>query len=194
MVARRTSSPNKRGRFRIIGGHWRGRRLGFLDDGSVRPTPDRIRETLFNWLSQDVPQAHCLDLYAGSGALGLEALSRGAGSCCFVDAQAAAISAIRANLQALNCTAECVHASAADYLRNCHAQFSIVFVDPPYAQDLVVPTLQLLAPRLGARNRVYLECEAGMEPSLPGSWTVLKSRRAGQVGYHLLTHSAEPGD
>lgn len=106
------------GRFRIIGGRWRGRRLLFPDTGSLRPTPDRVRETLFNWLSPLIEGARCLDLYAGSGALGLEALSRGAAECVFVERDAGALKAIRAHALDLGVEGACfVNADALSYLR-----------------------------------------------------------------------------
>lgn len=180
-----------RGSFRIIGGRWRGRRLPFVDDGSVRPTPDRVRETLFNWLSQDIHEARCIDLFAGSGALGMEALSRGAAEATFIDSQAAAVKQIRLNLQTLETDAVVQQADTLSWLQRASAHYDIAFIDPPFGQGMVIPTLQALAPRLSVCNRVYLECEQGLELALPAGWQMLKAKRAGEVGYHLLTYQRQ---
>ena len=160
----------------------------------MRPTPDRIRETLFNWLADDIAECRCIDLFAGSGALGLEALSRGAGSVTFVDRQASALASIRANLELLSTSspvdqANCYQGSAEGFLARDSARYEIVFVDPPYAQGLVEPILTALALRLTAFNKVYVECEAKHDLTLPEGWQQLKAKRAGQVGYYLLSYS-----
>lgn len=183
--------PAARGSFRVIGGRWRGRRLAFLDDGSVRPTPDRIRETLFNWLAEEIHAARCIDLFAGSGALGIEALSRGACAVTFVDSQAGVVRQIRSNLQALQVEASVQQADAQNWLQREAGRYDIAFVDPPFRQGQIVPALAALAPRLTVCNRVYLECEQGLELDLPAGWQLLKAKRAGEVGYHLLTYQSE---
>ncbi|MGB1579912.1 MAG: 16S rRNA (guanine(966)-N(2))-methyltransferase RsmD [Nevskiales bacterium] len=179
-----------RGSFRIIGGQWRGRRLPFVDDGSVRPTSDRLRETLFNWLANDIHEARCLDLFAGSGALGIEALSRGAASVVFVDSQQAALRLIGENLQALQAEALRQQTDALHYLQNDSASYDIAFVDPPFGKGLTTAVLPLLAPRLSVCNRVYLECERGLLLELPAGWEILKAKNAGEVSYHLLTYQS----
>lgn len=184
----------KRGNFRVIGGRWRGRRLDFVDDGSVRPTPDRIRETLFNWLADWLPGARCVDLFAGSGALGIEALSRGAQAVTFVDTQRRVLTAVRHHIESLQAEADYVAQPANSYLQTTSERFDIAFVDPPYQQGLVEPVLKALQPRLSTINRVYVECESTLEPVVPIGWSVLKSKRAGQVGYHLYTYSPEAGE
>ena len=194
MAARRSNSAAKRGSFRIIAGRWRGRRLSFVDDGSVRPTPDRIRETLFNWLADDLHEARCLDLYAGSGALGLEALSRGAGAITFIDAQRGVLDTLREHLDLLAAEADCRQQRAEDFLRSNRQRFDIAFVDPPYGQGLVTATLTGLAPHMALHNRVYVECEAQLDLLLPPGWELLKSKTAGQVGYHLLSYSPGSDD
>ena len=128
-------APGKRNSLRIIGGGWRGRRVHFPDSPGLRPTPDRVRETLFNWLQFSVAGTRCLDLFAGSGALGLEALSRGAREVVFVDEAAAVAQTLREELERLGGTAQapaCVHASAARYLATPGEPFDLIFLDPPF--------------------------------------------------------------
>ncbi len=160
----------------------------------MRPTPDRIRETLFNWLADDLYEARCIDLYAGSGALGLEALSRGAGELVFVEAQRQVQEAIGQHLELLGAKAEQHQGQAISYLQYCDRKFDIAFVDPPYGQGLVVPTLEALAPRLALYNRIYVECEARSDLRLPAGWEVLKAKTSGQVGYYLLSYSPASED
>lgn len=177
--------------FRIIGGTHRGRRFEFPGDLSVRPSPDRVRETLFNWLLPVISGARCLDLFAGSGALGLEALSRGAAFASFVEAAPRAASAIREHLGALREGARAqVHAGDVQaFLRAAPAEpFDIVFLDPPYGAGLLEPACAALEHNgwLAAESRIYIECGAkdGLPP-LPDNWEVLREKRAGQVGYAL---------
>ncbi len=183
------------GRFRIIAGRWRGRRLEFPDTGRLRPTPDRVRETLFNWLSRAIEGARCLDLYAGSGALGLEALSRGAGGCVFVERDGRALDAIRAHCERLEATgAETVGGDALAFLRGSGRRFDVIFLDPPFdAQpwaDLLgtIVERQLLLPG----GQIYLEtlASAGV-PELPEGLLLARSKKAGRVGYHLVTTAGE---
>jgi 16S rRNA (guanine966-N2)-methyltransferase len=178
---------------RIIGGSWRGRRLRFPASPEIRPTPDRVRETLFNWLSLRVPGARCLDLFAGSGALGLEALSRGAAHVTFVERDAAAAREIAARLAEWGASAASVeHADAATFLRASAAPFDIVFLDPPFASELLAPTAARLEQGgwLAEGALVYLECPASAPPHVPRVWTALKAKRAGEVGYHLYSRAA----
>lgn len=149
-----------------------------------------MRETLFNWLAPFIEGARCLDLFAGSGALGLEALSRGAAEVVFVDRERVLVERIRQHLTRLDALAggRVEHADAVSYLRSAvDGTFDIVFLDPPYGQGLLVPCLRALPVRLKPVNRVYLESEAGSEAALPSGWRLLKSRRAGMVGYHCAT-------
>jgi 16S rRNA (guanine966-N2)-methyltransferase len=177
------------GAFRIIGGEWRSRRLAVpaLDD--VRPTPDRVRETLFNWLAPVIAGARCLDLYAGSGALGLEALSRGAGEVVFVDRAHGALRQVAANLELLRCDrGRTVCMDAAAYLEGTVTPYDVVFLDPPYRRDLLGPVFARLVERgwVGPAGLVYLEHEAGAAaPELPPGWMLARSAAAGQVRYHL---------
>jgi 16S rRNA (guanine966-N2)-methyltransferase len=178
---------------RIIGGSWRGRRLRFPASPQIRPTPDRVRETLFNWLSLRVPGARCLDLFAGSGALGLEALSRGAAHVTFVERDAAAAREIAARLAEWGAPAASVeHADAGTFLRAPAAPFDIVFLDPPFASQLLASTAARLEQGgwLTEGALVYLECPASAPPSVPPVWTALRAKRAGEVGYHLYSRAA----
>jgi len=176
---------------RIIAGAWRGRRWQFPDT-DMRPTPDRVRETLFNWLQDRVAGARCLDLFAGSGALGLEALSRGAAEVIFVEQQRAAATALQQLLRdwgASGATVECSQAQR--FLAGAAASsggFDIVFVDPPYRSgELQVILAALERGWLKADSRIYVEHARG-EPlkALPSGWVELRAGTAGEVGYHLL--------
>lgn len=189
---RRGTAAGQRNRFRIIGGRWRGRRLDFPPLAAVRPSPDRVRETAFNWLAPFVEGAHCLDLFAGSGALGLEALSRGAERVVFVDRERTLVDSIQRHLAHLDgvSAAQLVHADALAYLGRAGERFDIVFLDPPYGGGLLAPCLAALPPRLKPFNRVYVECPGGETPTLAPGWRLLKSRRAGMVGYHCATFEA----
>jgi 16S rRNA (guanine966-N2)-methyltransferase len=184
------------GRFRIIGGEWRGRRLPVPAGADVRPTPDRVRETVFNWLAPVIEGARCLDLYAGSGALGLEALSRGAALTVFVDRAPAVLRQISASLETLKCArGETVCRDAMKYLDGPATPFDVVFLDPPYREGLVAPALARLAEGgwLAEGARVYLEHEADIEPPpLPAGWQLFRSAKAGRVRYHLARPEHPP--
>ncbi|MBA55637.1 MAG: 16S rRNA (guanine(966)-N(2))-methyltransferase RsmD [Pseudomonadales bacterium] len=179
---------------RIIGGQWRGRRLTFTAEEGLRPTLDRYRETLFNWLMFDVEGARCLDLFAGSGALGLEALSRGARHVDFVDASAQAAQAIREHLQTLSCQDARVHHRAAEAWLKQQANtkvepYDLIFLDPPFHQDLLQPCLYLLEYKgfIKPETKIYLEAEGEFLPSrLPGHWQVLKQKNAKNKIFFLL--------
>jgi 16S rRNA (guanine966-N2)-methyltransferase len=183
---------------RIIGGTWRGRRLRFPPTPEIRPTPDRVRETLFNWLAPRLPGARCLDLFAGSGALGLEALSRGAAHVTFVERDLAAAREIRARLAEWGARAASVeHADARNFLeRQPVSSFDIVFLDPPFASMLLEETAARLeqAGWLSDGALVYVESPADAVPPLPPGWTLLKAKRAGEVGYHLYSRGARGTD
>jgi 16S rRNA (guanine966-N2)-methyltransferase len=186
MKPRTAHAPH--GEVRIVGGAWRSRRLTFPASEGLRPTPDRVRETVFNWLAAYLPGATCLDLFAGSGAFGFEALSRAAARVVLVEKRLDVVAALRDNREQLKAEhADIVHADAADYLRGPATAFDIVFLDPPYASGLLVPCVQLLEARgwLKPDAYIYLEAPQGGVPSLPESWQLLRSKTAGQVGYHL---------
>ena len=175
---------------RIIAGRHRGRRLQFPAGVDIRPTPDRVRETLFNWLQPRIEQARVLDLFAGSGALGLEALSRGAAHVTFVEKDrraAAAIEAVTREWGEAGAQVSCT--GALEWLATNRAlpPFDIVFLDPPYDSDLLEAAATALAGRLAADARLYLERRARDPlPALPGGWKELRAGRAGEVGYHLF--------
>ena len=183
----RSGRNTRPGQVRIIGGAWRSRRLEFPEAAGLRPTPDRVRETVFNWLAAFLPGAACLDLFAGSGAFAFEALSRGAARVVLVEQDAAVVAALRASRDRLRATgAEIVHADAIDFLAGPIREFDIVFCDPPYASGLLGRCMPLLAERGWVKpgGFIYLEARAGELPSPPG-WQMLRSKSAGQVGYHL---------
>ena len=175
---------------RIIGGAWRGRRIAFPDLPGLRPTPDRVRETLFNWLQHSLAGARCLDLFAGSGALGLEALSRGAKELIFVEQAPRAAYGLREQLVRLGGAARgrVIEVGAARFLRAPGEPFDLVFLDPPFGQNALADYLPMLAEGgwLKPAGLVYLENErAAGAPALPAGWELLKSKSAGEVGYHL---------
>jgi len=176
---------------RIIGGAWRGRRLRFPPQDEIRPTPDRVRETLFNWLGSHVPGSRCLDLFAGSGALGLEALSRGATHVTFVERDAVTVRELRARLAEWGAAgAQVEQNDALRFLGSAPQAFDIVFLDPPFDSSVLAESCRLLEERhwLGAGALIYVETDArsGL-PALPETWTVTKAKQAGAVGYHLVT-------
>lgn len=176
------------GYLRIIGGRWRSRQLRLPEGDSVRPTPDRVRETLFNWLQPWIEGAECLDLFAGSGALGLEALSRGAAHAVLVEQNAVVIAALRANVESLRASgAEVVAGDGVGYLHGNARPFDIVFLDPPYRSSLLPICSDLLVKGSWIKpgGLIYLETASDQEPPIPESWTLLRSKQAGQVGYHL---------
>lgn len=185
----RNNAPRSANRLRIIGGRWRGMPIVFPDVEAVRPSPDRVRETLFNWLQGPILDAACLDLFAGSGALGIEALSRGARQVTFVDREPALGRYLTATLQKLGAAdAGSVYVEdARQFLRRPPQRFDIVFLDPPFASDVQSVCDELARGWLASNAWVYLERPADAPlPALPSTWSMHRSKRAGQVGYHLL--------
>ena len=180
------------GQIRIIGGKWRGRQIMVGNHPGLRPTPDRVRETLFNWLQQDVVQSSCLDLFAGTGILGFEALSRGASHVTFIDNNTAAIQAITKvahTLDAQNCTV--IKGDALAWLRqnNKTSPFDIIFLDPPFSSNLLAECLKELAQStlVGPSTLLYIEASQVLTPEqLPHQWHCLKQKSAGEVAYHLI--------
>jgi 16S rRNA (guanine966-N2)-methyltransferase len=180
---------------RVIAGAWRGRRIEFPDLPVLRPTPDRVRETLFNWLQQEVSNARCLDLFAGSGALGLEALSRGAREVVFVEQAVAAAYALRAQLTRFAATerGRVVEMGARRFLATPGDPFDLLFVDPPFGQGALPEYLPqiVVGGWVKPGGLIYLECERSVGiPELPAAWELLKSKSAGEVGYHLARAKA----
>lgn len=177
-----------RNRVRLIGGAWRRRLLEFPSRPGLRPTPDRVRETVFNWLAPFLPGAACLDLFAGSGAFGFEALSRGAARAVLVEQDPETLAALHANRARLDAAgAAIVAGDALGYLSGPVEAFDVVFLDPPYASGLLHPCLDRLAGRgwLKPGGWVYLETRGGEPLRLPAGWQLARSKTAGQVGYHL---------
>jgi 16S rRNA (guanine966-N2)-methyltransferase len=180
-------------RLRIVGGRWRGIRIDFPPIEAIRPSPDRVRETLFNWLQTRVAGARCLDLFAGSGALGIEALSRGAAEVTFVDREPQVGRHITKTLQRLSATGATVQVEdAARFLGRAPRPFDVVFLDPPFASALLQAAFdQLPKGWLADDAYIYVECPADVPlPALPAGWIVYRSKQAGQVGYHLLRATA----
>jgi len=180
---------------RIIAGQWRGRKLSFPDSGGLRPTSDRIRETLFNWLAPMLPGATCLDLFAGSGALGFEAASREAARVVVVENNSRVAQQLRENRDRLSASAvDVVEQQANHYLSGAPEPFDLVFLDPPFAEPgLLSQAMQDLTARpwLNDGARIYLELPVGVSGlPIPESWQLLKDKRAGQVAYQLYRFHA----
>jgi 16S rRNA (guanine966-N2)-methyltransferase len=179
-----TPSSSGRNRVRIIAGKWRSRIVKFPAAAQLRPTPDRVRETLFNWLGQRLDGLACLDLFAGSGALGFEALSRGASRVVMVESDRKVATGLRESGRELGAEGlEVVNAEAMAWLAKGAERFDVAFVDPPYASDLARASLEALPPRLNPGARVYAESAQPLELQAP--WRVLREDRAGAVRYAL---------
>lgn len=184
------------GEVRIIGGEWRGRRVPVAVASGLRPTADRVRETLFNWLAPVLPGARCLDLFAGTGALGLEALSRGAVAACFVERSGEVARVLEASLERLRARGgSIVVTDARRFLEGPPQPFDIVFLDPPFGEFALGDLCTLLARGwLAAGARVYLEMPSGEAlPPLPPGWDLLREKVAGHVRYALAATGGAPG-
>ncbi|HEX4857495.1 MAG TPA: 16S rRNA (guanine(966)-N(2))-methyltransferase RsmD [Usitatibacteraceae bacterium] len=177
---------------RIIGGQWRGRKLDFPDALALRPTANRVRETLFNWLGQRLDGQDCLDLFAGSGALGFEAASRGARSVCLVESNPRVIESLqeaKRQLSAEQC--EIVRADANQFLGASRRRFDVVFVDPPFESGQLDAILKCLPGVLKADGRVYVEWGEAIDAAAdPDAWSILRQSRAGVVHFALLQPTA----
>lgn len=196
--ARRNNALQKNtGQLRIIGGEWRGRKIRFPGVEGLRPTPDRVRETLFNWLAPVIAGSRCLDLFAGSGALGLEALSRAAAAVTFVEWQRDAAERLSETAAMLARGRATVHrADVGAWLAGPATQFDVVFIDPPYGSGLLAGAMHAVESRgwLAPQAFIYLESSAKAgAPAMPESWTLHRSGRAGAVGYHLARRMAAGG-
>jgi 16S rRNA (guanine966-N2)-methyltransferase len=192
VVVRETADKKKSqaGRLRIVAGNWRSRLLQIADVPGLRPTSERIRETLFNWLAARIHGARCLDLCAGTGALGIEALSRGAAEVVFVERSAIAFNTLKSNIASLGATnAELLNVDARSYLGEFSAgPFDIVFLDPPFTSDLYDELCRLLIEQgcLTGDARIYIEMDRNQpELRVPEGWQVLKNKTAGKVRYLL---------
>jgi 16S rRNA (guanine966-N2)-methyltransferase len=181
-------APAGRNRVRIIAGKWRSRLVKFPPAAQLRPTPDRVRETLFNWLGQRLDGMACLDLFAGSGALGFEALSRGAARVTMVESDREVAAALRESARELGAgDLEIVQSDALKYLTRSRERFDVVFLDPPFASDLALRAMQRLPGLLNPGARVYVESDAALE--LPSTWRLVRDDRAGAVRYALYEPS-----
>ena len=177
---------------RIIGGEWRSRRIYFPDIPGLRPTQDRIRETLFNWLMPFINGATCLDLFAGSGVLGFEALSRGVRFSCFVDSHPQALSGLRVNAVKLAMTSSqfaIIRGQAPRRVPSLpNTPFDIIFLDPPFHQNLLPATIDWLASSesLKPGGLVYLEMEKNLTLTLPAGWTIIRQQSTASLVYELV--------
>ncbi|TRX00874.1 16S rRNA (guanine(966)-N(2))-methyltransferase RsmD [Candidatus Methylobacter oryzae] len=205
-------------KLRIIGGDWRSRQLSFADAPGLRPTPARVRETLFNWLQYEIAGKQCLDLYAGSGALGFEAASRGAKLVVQVETNAQACRCLKENALALSAAdrVKVVQSDVSHYLSGAAQAFDVVFLDPPFGMGLAVQTCMQLEANgwLAKYSKIYVETERHFDFSrgasmpralsggramqignaadlsgMPENWRLLKSKTAGEVAYHLFERS-----
>lgn len=182
------SKNSATGSVRIIGGEWRSRRLTVLDQPGLRPTIDRVRETLFNWLMFDLASSRCLDLFAGSGVLGLECLSRGATHCTFVENNSKVLQALAANIEQLAVDAanfELIEKNAISYLQQFQnsQKFDLVFIDPPFGKGLLPQTIQTIenAGCLNDNAKIYIEYDSSEQVlAMPDNWQCIKQKKAGQ--------------
>jgi len=191
-VTRAKPRQKQTNQLRIIGGDWRGRKLDFPDLPGLRPTADRIRETLFNWLQADVIGANCLDLFAGSGALGFEALSRGAALVTLVDLQHASVAQIKKNIALLNTErVNVVQADALSFLDmpSGGKKFDIVFLDPPFQKEFLPNIITKISSSacVSSNALIYIETEKGLElDGIPENWLLHRDKCSGQVQYRLF--------
>ncbi|MBF4244622.1 16S rRNA (guanine(966)-N(2))-methyltransferase RsmD [Vibrio anguillarum] len=199
MVRRRqqNSSQNKpsTGFVRIISGLWRGRKLPVHDAQGLRPTTDRVKETLFNWLAQEIPGAHCLDLFAGSGSLGFEAASRQAQSVTLIELNPTAFKQLEHNIGALNATnLRAINSDALAFLKQQGTPHHLVFIDPPFRQGLLSEAVSLLEQNgwLADEALIYIETEKELAlEGIPANWRLHREKNAGQVSYRLFERSSE---
>jgi 16S rRNA (guanine966-N2)-methyltransferase len=172
-------------RVRIIGGELRSRQIAFPDVSGLRPTPDRVRETLFNWLGQTLYGRSCLDLFAGSGALGFEAASRGAERVVMVEKNRTAFLALQDNAKRLGCANVIVQLQDSLEFASCDMhKYDVIFLDPPFQSDYLPKLLEILPPLLNENGAVYLESGEAIDVQPP--WKAIKSGKAGHVRYQLL--------
>ncbi len=181
----------KTGSCRIIGGKWRGRKIKFDDAEGLRPTTDRIRETVFNWLQAYIHQSRCLDVFAGSGVLGFEALSRGAQKVVFVELNSKTVATLKQNISMFGAAnASIFHQDAVHWLQSLPSEqkFDLVFLDPPFHSDLLKKAAALLVSsgRLAEDAIIYVEHSTDTDIEVPENWVCLKQKTAGQVAYKLF--------
>ncbi|MEN0585514.1 MULTISPECIES: 16S rRNA (guanine(966)-N(2))-methyltransferase [unclassified Kosakonia] len=183
------------GQIRIIGGQWRGRKLPVPDSPGLRPTTDRVRETLFNWLAPSMVDAHCLDCFAGSGALGIEALSRYAASATLLEMERSVAQQLQQNLATLKAAnAKVVNTNTLTFLANPGTPHNIAFIDPPFRKGMLEETVRLLENNgwLADDALIYIESEVenGIPP-VPAHWQLHREKVAGQVAYRLYHREAQ---
>ena len=187
----RRAAKSATSQLRIIGGQWRGQKLAFPDRPGLRPTGDRVRETLFNWVGHTLPGAKCLDLFAGSGALGIEALSRGAAHCDFIDTDREAVAYIDRHMERLGAqhvgATHCI--AAGEFLGAAHSVWDVVFVDPPFDARVGEATLTLLLTggHITLDSWVYFETSRSNPEAVPEThYEIFREKTAGDVRYQLL--------
>lgn len=191
MAKRNGNRGNSRagGRLRIIGGQWRSRQLPFPDVEGLRPTTDRVRETLFNWIQHDIPGARCLDLFSGSGALGFEALSRGAGNVVMIENNSKASFQLKENAKTLNAeNVEIYHGDAMQFLSQENTPFDLIFLDPPFGKGFLQDCInQIVEMKLLKKDgAIYIESEQSLDDlEIPANWHPHREKQAGQVIYRL---------
>ena len=193
--ASKAPSSTRNGQVRIIAGQWRGRKLPVSDIQGLRPTTDRNKETLFNWLMHDLQNARCLDVFAGSGGLGLEALSRYADHCDFIEKDELAARQLTANLRTLNAPGQVYKGDALSLLKTCTQAYDIIFIDPPFAQNLVQPALDIIVQRelIKPNGLIYIEQESNASlPTLPPGFHLIKQKLLSQLSFGLI--EAQPRD
>ncbi len=175
---------------RIIGGQWRGRKLGFARVDAIRPTPDRVRETLFNWLAPIIRNATCLDLFTGSGALGFESLSRGAASVVMCDTNNKIIATLKDHASVLKTDAAIfLQTNALDFLDRNNQKFDLIFLDPPFDSNLLEKCFEIISKKgcLNEDAMIYVECDSKKElPIVPNNWLLHRNKKAGDVAYYLF--------
>lgn len=191
MTPPRQGRAGPAGQVRIIGGQWRGTRLPVAAGEGLRPTPDRVRETLFNWLGPLVAGARCLDLFAGSGVLGFEAVSRGAAGAVLVERDGTAVERLRQGRARLGGGLEVVHADAMAWLAAAAGAFDIIFLDPPYGGDLLDKSVKLIHEHglVAPQGRIYMEDDSP-DFAVPGDWSLIRRGSAGQVHFALAAPTA----
>lgn len=199
MVRRRQQNTSQKkpstGYVRIISGLWRGRKLPVHDAEGLRPTTDRVKETLFNWIAQDVPRAKCLDLFAGSGGLGFEAASRQAEMVTLIELNPNAFKQIEKNIASLNASNLTAHnTDAISFLKQPGTPHHVVFIDPPFRKGLLDETVALLESNgwLADDAMIYVETEKELSlDSIPAHWHLHREKTAGQVSYRLFERQAD---
>lgn len=190
----KNSTASSNGQIRIIGGQWRGRKLPVFDSAGLRPTTDRVRETLFNWLAPILPGSRCLDCFAGSGALGFEAISRYAAHATLLESNRQVTNQLKKNLALLNSNAiDVVNTDSLTYLAQGGEPYQVIFLDPPFRQNLLEKTIPLLENQgwLAKEAWIYVETEVEAATlNMPIYWSLYREKVAGQVAYRLYHREA----